>query len=174
MAPKTHRTKVFISYSHRDKAWLERLQVHLKPLEREGRVERWDDTRIKPGTRWREAIENALAETKVAVLLISADFLASDFIDTVELPALLSAAEADGAVILPVIVGHSRFARTPSLAQFQAVNSPAEPLHTLPKASQEAILDKVTMAIEDALNTPVAVSVTNASPGTSPSAPSRP
>jgi hypothetical protein len=119
--------KVFISYSHQDKAWLKRLQVHLKPLEREGRVERWDDTRIKPGAQWHETIANALAETKVAVLSINADFLASDFIDTVELPALLSTAEADGAVILPVIVGHSRFARTPSLAQFQAVNSPAEP-----------------------------------------------
>jgi hypothetical protein len=46
---KVARTKVFISYSHKDTKWLKRLQVHLKPLERDGVVERWDDTQIVPG-----------------------------------------------------------------------------------------------------------------------------
>ncbi len=43
------RTKVFISYSHKDEKWLKRLQVHLKPLERQRRLDRWDDTRIAGG-----------------------------------------------------------------------------------------------------------------------------
>jgi hypothetical protein len=126
--PPTSRNKVFISYSHQDKKWLRRLQVHLKPLEWEGKLECWDDTRIRAGARWREEIEQALAEAKVAVLLISADFLASDFIAENELPPLLARAKENGATILPVIVGHSQFRNTENLSRFQAVNDPKKPL----------------------------------------------
>jgi hypothetical protein len=124
----------------------------LKPLEREHRIEIWDDTRIKPGSRWKEEIEQALATTKVAVLLVSADFLASDFIAADELPPLLSAAEKEGAIVLPVILSPSRFSRTTSLSQFQAVNDPLKPLIGMTKSEQEAVLVKVTEDIEAALN----------------------
>ena len=148
------RTKLFISYSHQDSHWLERLQVYLKPLEREGLIVRWDDTRIKPGMRWQEEIKQALASTKVAVLLISADFLASDFITEHELPPLLQAAEQDGALILPVIVGFCRFEKDPELSQFQAVNAADQPLIALKGAAQEKLLWSVAEAIEDALKNP--------------------
>ena len=152
----TCRTNVFISYSHRDKKWLDRLQVHLKPLEREGRLDRWDDTRIKPGVTWREEIKNAIAAAKVAVLLISADFLASDFIATDELPPLLAAAQQERVKILPVIVAPSLFTRTPSLAPFQTVNPPDQPLAGLQPVEQENLLVKVAEAIMDALTDPLA------------------
>lgn len=148
-APK--RTKVFISYSHADAEWLQRLRVHLRPLEREHRIEIWDDTRIKPGSRWKEEIRQAIAAAKVAVVLVSADFLASDFIATDELPSLLSAAEKEGALILPVILSPSRFSNT-VLAQFQAVNSPSRPLIGLSKSEQEAELVRATEAIQDAFD----------------------
>jgi hypothetical protein len=121
------RDKVFISYSHKDREWLERLQVHLKPLMRDHQINIWDDTRIVPGAKWHDEIQNALQSAKVAVLLISPDFLASDFIVNEELPALLHAAEQDGAVILPVVLRHSLFFTT-KLANFQAVNNPNKPL----------------------------------------------
>ncbi|MDQ1592311.1 MAG: eukaryotic-like serine/threonine-protein kinase [Pyrinomonadaceae bacterium] len=148
------RAKVFISYSHKDIRWVERFHIHLKPLEREGIVERWDDTMLKPGSQWREEIKKAIKVTKVAVLFISADFLASDFIATNELPPLLTAADRDGAVIIPVIIGHSRFARTPSLSRFQTLrdNPPSKPLGSMTKANQEKVLVRLTEAIEKALN----------------------
>ena len=146
------RTKVFISYSHQDTRWLERLQVHLKPLERKGIVERWDDTCIKSGIRWQKEIEQALASAKVAVLLVSADFLASDFIAQHELPPLLRAAEQDGARILPVIVGSCLFDKEPDLAQFQAVNTLDKPLKALNEADQDKLLLSVAEAIDDTLN----------------------
>ena len=85
------------------------------------------------------------------MLLISADFLASDFIINNELPPLLDAARKDGAVIMPLIVSPSRFKSTKTIAQFQAVNDPLRPLITLPKAKQEEILVKMSEDIEKAL-----------------------
>lgn len=147
-----HQTQVFVSYSHQDEVWLKRLQIHLKPLVREG-MTIWDDTKIKPGSRWQDEIHQAIATAKVAVLLISADFLASDYISEKELPPLLEAAKEDGAVVLPIIVSPSRFPKT-ALAQFQAVNSPDKPLIKLSPGEQEEILVKVSEAIEDALTNP--------------------
>jgi hypothetical protein len=148
--PRSDRTRVFVSYSHADAEWLERLQKHLKPLQRDG-MEVWDDTRLKAGEQWREEIRQALSATKIAILLISADFLASDFIVTDELPPLLKAAEEDGATILPVIVSPCRFTRMESLSRFQAVNDPAKPLVQLRRANREKVLDDVARAVEDAL-----------------------
>src|SRR4051794_27663793 len=122
------RTKVFISYSHADNDWLERLKRHLKPLVREGCLECWDDTHIRPGDDWHQEIRNALDTAQVAVLLISADFFASNFINENELPPLLAAAQAKGVRILPVILSASQFDWNSSLARFQTVNPPNRPL----------------------------------------------
>lgn len=149
-APKSRRNGVFISYSRKDIEWLQRLQTHLRPLEREGVVV-WDDTRLRPGEPWREEIRKAMAATKVAILLVSADFLASDFITTNELPPLLKAAEEDGATILPVIISPSGFKRMESLSRFQTVNDPEKPLVQLRRSNRERVLDQVAGAVADAL-----------------------
>ena len=122
----------------------------MKPLERRGLFDLWDDTRIKPGAIWRREIEQALAAAQVAILLISADFLASDFIDTKELPPLLAAAEATGCRILPIIVSPSLFADT-ELSQFQTVNSPDKPLIDMNHAAQEKVFLTVAQAIRNLL-----------------------
>jgi hypothetical protein len=145
------RTRVFVSYSHVDAAWLERLRVHLKPLERDGAIDLWDDTRIKAGAVWREEIAKAIDSARVAVLLISADFLASDFIVDNELPPLLTAAAKDGLVTIPVIVSPSRFSHDSELSQFQAVNAPSLPLSAMSRNDQEQLLVKVSAAIEGVL-----------------------
>ena len=145
------RTKVFISYSRKDARWLERLRVHLRPLVRESDIDVWDDTKIQPGAEWREEIKMAIDSAKVVVLLMSADFLASDFIARDELPPLLDAAKNEGVIILPMILSQCQFDRTESLSRFQAVNDPNRPLNRVSRGNQERVWDKVARSVDFAL-----------------------
>jgi tetratricopeptide (TPR) repeat protein len=139
---------VFISYSHADKdrPWLGRLGVHLKRLETSGLIRRWDDTRIEAGDRWRLQIEKALESAVAAVLIITEDFLTSEFISQYELPPLL-AAEADGLLVVPVIARPCSYLEHPELKQFQAINSPDIALR-MSEDDQEAVWQKVVSLIE--------------------------
>ena len=149
---RSKRNSVFISYSHNDDEYLERLLVHLKPLEREGLLELWVDKRIRAGDRWKDEIERALGRACVAVLLVSADFLASDFIVDNELPPLLRDAEDKGTRIIPLILKPCRFARDPLLRHFQAVNDPSKALILATEGEQEILYDQVSAEIERTLD----------------------
>ena len=151
MANDPARTKVFISYSHKDKRWLEQIQVHLRPLEREGIVDRWDDTRIRTGQKWKEEIDKALSEAKVAVLLISPDFLASDFVVEDELPPILAAQEKEGLVVMPLLLSPSLFTDTKVLSQFEAINNPSKTLSEFKTPGRGRILVRLAREIRDVL-----------------------
>jgi tetratricopeptide (TPR) repeat protein len=149
------RKTVFISYSHADekRPWLKRLQVHLKRLESQSSVERWDDTRIPAGATWRKEIERALKSAVAAVLLITEDFLASDFIRKYELPALLKAAKKKGTLIIPVIATPCSYDDHPKLKELQASNSPMRTLIGMKLGEQEELWTKVVKQVEERLAT---------------------
>jgi hypothetical protein len=112
-------------------------------------IDVWDDTRIKSGQKWKEEIKIALEEAYIAILIVSADFLASDFIIKNELPPLLKNAEEDGTKIIPVIANPCRFIKNKQLSQFQSVNDPTtEILSSVSKSKQEAIYVRLTNDIE--------------------------
>ncbi len=138
----------FVSYSHADLECFRRLEIHLKPLEQDGLIDVWSDTRIKAGEDWEERIKTALDKAAIAVLLISADFLASDFIVKNELPPLLLAAAKGGTTILPLIIKPCRFVKHAQLSKFQAINFPSEPLLSLSEIEQEKIYVKLVDRIE--------------------------
>lgn len=145
------RPKIFVSYAHTDKEWLERMNVHLKPLERSHNVELWTDQKIGVGKRWLDEIQTALDESHVAVLLVSAHFLASDFIADGELPPLLQKAVQEGTRIMPVIVGSCDFRGHPDLGAFQSANDPDAPLQGLTPVQVDQVFVKLKRAIEEAL-----------------------
>jgi len=144
------KNTIFISYSHKDKVWLDRVTTHLKLLKKERDISHWNDTRIKPGEKWEKKIMDSLNSSKVAILLVSADFLASDFIVNNELPPLLDAAEKGGTIILPVFISESRYDLIKLIPQTQAINDPKEPLLSLSKNEQERVFVKLSHAVEDA------------------------
>jgi hypothetical protein len=151
MPEKLPRRKLFISYSTMDEVWLERLQTYLKPIERKNEVVRWDATKLRTGDRWEIEIKQALDEAKIAVLLVSADFMASDFIDKNELPPLLEASKKEGLVIMPVIVNPCYFTRDTSLSGFQTANEPEKPLISMTEAEWRKVFQKLCDDIEDKL-----------------------
>jgi|SRR5580700_2360957 hypothetical protein len=143
--------KLFISYSHIDKACLERLLVHLKPLERANLITCWSDTRLRTGDKWREEITKNIGGAALAILLVSADFLASDFIVDNELPPLLVGAAAGGTRILPVILKPCGFLRDRVLSAFQSLNDPRAPLLGLNHIEQEALYNRLADEIVEEL-----------------------
>jgi formylglycine-generating enzyme required for sulfatase activity len=155
MTLPSERDQLFISYSHVDRGWVERLQKMIRPLVRSEALRLWDDSQIPAGAKWKVEIEKALASAKVALLLVSDDFLASEFVINKELPPLLRAAEAEGLCILWVCLGPFFYEATP-IHEYQAVLPPGEPLEAMGPVQQKAALKTIAGAIRDALTSEVA------------------
>ncbi|WP_413989065.1 toll/interleukin-1 receptor domain-containing protein [Labrys okinawensis] len=113
------RTKLFVSYSREDREWLKRFSQHVAVLERRGLVELWSDARLEAGVKWENEIDEALAEARVAVLIVSPAFLASKWIWTREMPQIIAHAAA-GMDLLPLIARPCAWRLENALAQLQS------------------------------------------------------
>jgi formylglycine-generating enzyme required for sulfatase activity len=143
---------VFISYSRANRAWVDRLRTTMAPLLRESGEELvlWEDSQIRPGERWQQTIETALARARVALLLVSAEFLASDFVMGREVPVLLEAAEREGVPILWVCLSPCWVSRTPIHA-YQAVLPPETSLEEMTEPQQRRALVRIAEEVHQAL-----------------------
>ena len=139
------KVNIFISYAHADLKWLERLKTHLKVLARYSEsVEYWEDTKLRGGDKWRAEITAAINKANVAILLVSTDFLASDFIANDELPPILRKAVIGGTRVLPLIVAPCAF-EVSEISDFQAINSPDRTLADL--TNDEAAIERVYLEL---------------------------
>jgi hypothetical protein len=105
----------FVSYSHHDKEWLDRFKRFFKTLARHGDLEVWDDGSIRHGERWYDRIRVQMARAKVAILLVTQDFLDSDFCMQDEVPYLLEREEAGGLLLVPILIKECLWQREPLL-----------------------------------------------------------
>src|SRR6266566_8565627 len=95
---------VFISYAHADEALREELEKHLSSLQREGFIATWHDRHIVAGVDWAAAIDNAIYSAAVILLLISADFVASDYCYGIEMHCALQRQDRGEACVIPVLL----------------------------------------------------------------------
>ncbi len=150
--PFSERRHVFISYTRADREWVERIRQVMAPLLRQegDRLQLWDDSQIQPGDRWLAEIETALAGAQVALLLVSAEFLASEFVMGREVPELLRAAEAEGVTILWVPLS-ACLVRHTQIHAFQAVLPPEQTLDAMGPPEQRLALVRIAEAVYQAL-----------------------
>ncbi len=141
--------RIFVSYSHKDAKWVKELTTLLAPWLRDKRVGLWADTQIGVGRNWRAEIDAAIAEAKVAVLLVTKEFLASSFIIENELPAVLARARSNQLKLVWIPIGYSGVEAT-ELWQFQAASDPSRPLETLKGPQRDKVLTAIAKQIADA------------------------
>ena len=160
--------KIFVSYSHRDPKALQELERFLKPLGREGLIVNWTDNQIKPGEDWYAKIDEALDTATVAVLLVSQDFLNSDFIFGTELPRILARADAGEMTVLPVFLrpfdtaleipflDRNGTKRKDKITRLQGFGTPDKPLSKFNPTERDEIYRRVAQRLRELVKeTPV-------------------
>ena len=160
-------SKIFISYSHQDEVWKDRLQEQLEVLALEGHFSVWDDRQIEPGDDWFPEIERELDQADIAVMLISASFLTSTFIHTEEIPTLLRRRKQEGIRLIPLILRPCRWQNIKWLKAILGGYRDNVALSGLSEHQQEEALSNLAGKIHDILN-PVA---TKSSPAAEPTIP---
>jgi TIR domain len=96
--------EIFFSYARKDELLRDELAKHLKPLQQEGIITAWHDREIPPGAEWQNEIDRHLESAQIILLLISSDFLASDYCYSRELKRALERHESKEACVIPVIL----------------------------------------------------------------------
>jgi hypothetical protein len=124
--------------------------MFLQPLEDQGLLRIWDDTDIRPGSEWLEEIKLSLESARVGVLLITQNFLTSEFIGQKEFPVLLEKAKNRGCLIFWIAVSTSTV-HDSELSRFQAANDPKQPLDTLTEPEQNRVLKSIYDRMKEAV-----------------------
>lgn len=156
--------KVFYSYSHRDERLRKDLANHLSILRRQGVISEWHDRKIGAGSEWAGEIDQHLNTAQVILLLISPDFLASDYCYDVEMKRAIERHDAGEARVIPVILRPVDWKGAP-FGKLQALPKDARPVtqwRTLDEAFV-SIAQGIRRAVED-LKQPVTPVVPDVQP----------
>ncbi len=145
---------VFICYSRDDRRLKGQVVKHLSVLDKQGLLDVWDDQRIGAGQDWFPEIRKAMERASVAILLISHNFLTSDFILREEVPNLLKRREKEGMRIVPVLLSDCDWLAVEWLAAMQIRPDPKVPLKSLKGDNVNSALTKIVQEIRKLLASP--------------------
>jgi hypothetical protein len=128
--------KIFFSYSKDDRPYLDQFLKHLTPLKRQGKIVPWDDSDLNPGEEWDDKIKSELANADIIILLVSANFLATDYIWDIEIKTAMERHERGEARVVPIILKHCDWTGMPfsKLSGLPAKGRPVEDFDDQDKA----------------------------------------
>ena len=121
------KPRIFLSYAHADEDLKKELDTHLVPLRRSGKIETWNDRELIIGQEWNKEILEELNKADIILLLISKDFIASQYIWEKELEIAMKRHEKGTAKVVPVIVKNCLWQEMP-FAKLQALPKNAKPV----------------------------------------------
>jgi len=119
--------ELFYSYSHKDEKLRDELAVHLTMLQRQGVIKPWHDRNISAGAEWAKEIDDAIDSAQIILLLISADFLASEYCYGLEMKRAIERHETGEACVIPIILRPADWSGAP-FSKFQALPKNAKPV----------------------------------------------
>ncbi len=142
--------EVFISYSHQDQALRQKLDNHLSNLKRQKNITSWYDGEITAGTNWRSQIMQHLNSAQIILLLISDDFMASDFCYSIEMNRAIARHDANQARVIPIILRPVDWSGAP-FEKIQALPTRGKPVTTWPDRDQAFfdVVKGIRRAIDD-------------------------
>lgn len=151
-------TKTFFCYAHEDEAFLKKLKSHLSPLERDGLIQMWHDRDINAGFDWKREISEQLNAAQIILLLVSPNFISSDYCYSTEMKRALERQEQGEVYAIPIILRPTDWQHTP-LGRLQALPKDGKPI-TLWDNRDEAYLDiakGLRKTVSDREKTPIHV-----------------
>lgn len=145
------KPEILISYSRKDIGWKEKILTHLRILEIAGLCTIWEDGKIRTGKDWRPIIDKALSNANIAILMVSADFLTSEFIQEVEIPVILERRNNDYLEVIPIIVRPCARKHVSWLAPIQYKPSNGKELSTMLESDAESAIVEIVNEIAEIL-----------------------
>jgi hypothetical protein len=143
--------KIFLSYSHRDEDIKSELDIHFSPLKRSGKVQVWNDRDISAGEEWNAEIMKELEEANIILLLVSANFIASNYIWEKELSRAMQRHERGEARVIPIFAKECVFEDMP-FAKLQGLPKNAKPIATF--TDRDVAYTEIVKAIRNLIDKP--------------------
>lgn len=109
----TEPVKIFLAYAPQDESLVDRLETHLRPLQRQVLIETWDDRNLQPGMNWKKEIDKHLEASQIILFLVSTDFLKSDTFNNVEIKPALERYKRGEARVIPIMIRSVSWQETP-------------------------------------------------------------
>jgi len=140
---------VFFSYAHKDEDLRDQLATHLILLQRQGVIQAWHDRQISAGTEWKDQIDAHLESARVILLLVSADFLASDYCFDLEMKRAMERHAAKQARVIPIILRACDWHSAP-FGKLQALPKDGKPVTSW--ANRDEAFNDIALGIRKAVN----------------------